>query len=57
VASVSAPVLRDGHLLGSVCVSGPASRLGSSPGRRLAPLVVAAGQELAALAGAAGSAG
>jgi DNA-binding IclR family transcriptional regulator len=57
VASVSAPVLRDGHLLGAVCVSGPASRLGSSPGRRLAPLVVAAAQELAALAGAAGSAG
>ncbi|HTV98664.1 MAG TPA: IclR family transcriptional regulator [Streptosporangiaceae bacterium] len=57
VASVSAPVLRDGHLLGAVCVSGPASRLGPSPGRRLAPLVVAAGQELAALSGAAGSAG
>jgi DNA-binding IclR family transcriptional regulator len=57
VASVSAPVRRDGHLLGAVCVSGPASRLGPSPGRRLAPLVVAAGQELAALAGTARSAG
>jgi len=53
VASVSAPVLRDGALLGALCVSGPASRLGSSPGRRLAPLVVAAARELAALAGAA----
>src|SRR5260370_64373 len=54
VASVSAPVLRDGALLGALCVSGPASRLGSSPGRRLAPLVVAAARELAALAGAGG---
>jgi DNA-binding IclR family transcriptional regulator len=50
VASVSAPVLRDGRLLGALCVSGPASRLGSSPGRRHAPLVVAAAQELAGLA-------
>jgi DNA-binding IclR family transcriptional regulator len=52
VASVSAPVLRDGTLQGALCVSGPASRLGNSPGRRLAPLVVTAAQELAALAGA-----
>lgn len=51
VASVSAPVLRDGRLLAALCVSGPASRLGSSPGRRLAPLVVTAAAELAALAG------
>jgi DNA-binding IclR family transcriptional regulator len=50
VASVSAPVLRDGALLGALCVSGPASRLGSSPGRRLAPPVAAAAQALAALA-------
>ncbi len=50
VASVSAPVLRGGTLLGALCVSGPASRLGSSPGRRLAPVVVAAAQELAAMA-------
>ena len=55
VASVSAPVLRDGALLGALCVSGPVSRLGSSPGRRLAPLVVAAAHELAALAGAGGT--
>src|SRR5260221_443826 len=54
LASVSVPVLRDGALLGALCVSGPASRLGSSPGRRLAPLVVAAARELAALAGAGG---
>jgi DNA-binding IclR family transcriptional regulator len=51
VASVSAPVLRGGTLLGALCVSGPASRLGSSPGRQLAPAVVAAAQELAALTG------
>jgi DNA-binding IclR family transcriptional regulator len=51
VASVSAPVLRNGTLLGALCVSGPASRLGSSPGRHLAPPVVAAAGELAALAG------
>ena len=50
LASVSVPVLRDGALLGALCVSGPASRLGSSPGRRLAPVLVTAAQELAALA-------
>jgi DNA-binding IclR family transcriptional regulator len=60
VASVSAPVLRDGSqrdgsprdggLLGAVCVSGPASRLGPAPGRRLAPLVTAAAASLAAQA-------
>src|SRR5215469_15706583 len=31
VASVSAPVLRDGALLAALCVSGPVSRLGQSP--------------------------
>jgi len=48
-ASVSAPVLADGRLLGAVCVSGPASRIGQAPGRRLAPAVVAAARDLAAL--------
>lgn len=51
VASVSAPVLADGRLLGAVCVSGPASRIGQAPGRRLAPAVAAAARDLAALAG------
>jgi DNA-binding IclR family transcriptional regulator len=46
VASVSAPVLRDGTLLGSLCVSGPVSRLGQSPGRKLAAEVTAAAAEL-----------
>ncbi len=50
VASISAPVLRDGRLLGAVCVSGPASRLGPADCRRLAPAVTAAAAELAALA-------
>jgi DNA-binding IclR family transcriptional regulator len=50
VASVSAPVLADGVLLGALCISGPASRIGTAPGRRLAPLVVEAAAELAALA-------
>jgi DNA-binding IclR family transcriptional regulator len=66
VASVSAPVLAGGglaggglaggELLGAVCVSGPASRLGPSPGRRLAPQVTAAAARLAALARPAGPA-
>jgi DNA-binding IclR family transcriptional regulator len=50
VASVSAPVLAGGRLLGALCLSGPASRLGQAPGKRLAPLVVRAAAELAAVA-------
>jgi DNA-binding IclR family transcriptional regulator len=53
VASVSAPVLAGGALLGALCISGPASRIGTAPGRRLAPLVVQAAAELGRLAGAA----
>ncbi len=49
VASVSAPVLRDGALLASLCVSGPVSRLGQAPGRKLSSLVVAAAAELSRL--------
>jgi DNA-binding IclR family transcriptional regulator len=49
VASVSAPVLRDGVLLAALCVSGPVSRLGQFPGRKLSPLVVAAAAELSSL--------
>src|SRR5580692_1145310 len=49
VASVSAPVLRpDGTAAAAICVSGPASRLGQAPGRRLSALVIAAAAELAA---------
>jgi DNA-binding IclR family transcriptional regulator len=50
VASISAPVLADGKLLGAVCVSGPASRLGPAPGRRLAPQLIEAAAQLARLA-------
>jgi DNA-binding IclR family transcriptional regulator len=49
VASVSAPVLADGQLLGALCVSGPASRIGQAPGKRLAPLVRQAAADLARL--------
>jgi DNA-binding IclR family transcriptional regulator len=46
VASVSAPVLRDGVLLAALCVSGPVSRLGQLPGRKLSAAVVAAAADL-----------
>lgn len=49
VASVSAPVLRDGLLLAAVCVSRQATRLGAVPGRRLGPVVAAAARALADL--------
>jgi DNA-binding IclR family transcriptional regulator len=48
VASVSVPIQRDGLLLGALCVSGPASRLGQAACRSLAPAVAAAASELAA---------
>jgi DNA-binding IclR family transcriptional regulator len=48
VASVSAPVQRaDGTVAAALCVSGPVSRLGQAPGRRLSGLVIAAAAELA----------
>lgn len=47
VASVSAPVFGAGGVLrGAVCASGPISRLGESPGGRLAGPVVEAAREL-----------
>jgi DNA-binding IclR family transcriptional regulator len=49
LASVSAPVLRpDGTVAAAMSVSGPVSRLGQAPGRRLSPAVIAAAAELAA---------
>ncbi|HUB38776.1 MAG TPA: IclR family transcriptional regulator [Streptosporangiaceae bacterium] len=49
VASVSAPVLQaDGTIAAALCVSGPVSRVGQAPGRRLSGLVVAAAAELSA---------
>jgi len=46
VASVSAPVLRDGVLLAALCVSGPVSRLGEAPGHKLSAAVVEAAADL-----------
>src|SRR5215469_4839453 len=47
VASVSAPVLQaDGSIAAALCVSGPISRVGETPERRLRSLVVAAAAEL-----------
>ncbi|MGG3833850.1 MULTISPECIES: IclR family transcriptional regulator [Geobacillus] len=47
VASVSAPVLDPkGNLIAAVSVSGPISRLGLEPGKRLSQLVVAAAREI-----------
>jgi DNA-binding IclR family transcriptional regulator len=47
VASVSAPVFGpDGKLEAAVCASGPISRLGESPGERLAETVVAAARAI-----------
>jgi DNA-binding IclR family transcriptional regulator len=47
VASVSAPVFGpEGELRAAVCVSGPVSRLGESPGGRLAEQVVGAARRI-----------
>ena len=46
VASVSAPVFRDGILLAALCVSGPVSRLGQAPGRKLSAAVTQAAAHL-----------
>jgi DNA-binding IclR family transcriptional regulator len=47
VASVSAPVLRpDCSISGALCVSGPVSRLGQAPGRKLSAQVVDAAADL-----------
>ena len=47
VASVSAPVVRDGEVVAAVSVSGPIERTTRSPGRRYAAAVVAAADEVA----------
>jgi DNA-binding IclR family transcriptional regulator len=49
VASVSAPVFRTNTLLAALCVSGPVSRLGQAPARKLSEPVTAAAAELSAL--------
>ena len=47
VASVSAPVVRDGDVVAAVSVSGPIERTTRAPGRRYARAVVAAAAEVA----------
>jgi DNA-binding IclR family transcriptional regulator len=55
IASVSAPIFDGSVLIAAVSVSGPIDRLGTSPGLRYAPPVVAAAKEIqAALAAARG---
>ena len=52
VASVSAPVFgASGEVRAAVCVSGPVSRLGESPGALLSERVVAAAREVTASSG------
>jgi DNA-binding IclR family transcriptional regulator len=47
VASVSAPVVRDGEVVAAVSVSGPVERTSRSPGRRYAAAVCAAADDVA----------
>ena len=42
VASVSAPVRRDGRVVAAISVSGPVERMGTSPGDRHGAAVTAA---------------
>ncbi len=51
VASVSSPVLRDGHVVAAVSVSGPVERTTRQPGRRYAAAVLAAARAVEAAAG------
>jgi DNA-binding IclR family transcriptional regulator len=51
VASVSAPVHRDGAVVAAVSVSGPVERTTRQPGRRYADAVVAAARAVEAAAG------
>jgi DNA-binding IclR family transcriptional regulator len=46
VASVSAPVRRDGEVVAAVSVSGPVERTSRQPGKRYARAVVAAAREI-----------
>jgi DNA-binding IclR family transcriptional regulator len=46
VASVSAPVIADDHVVAALSVSGPIDRLTRTPGRRFAAAVVAAAGDL-----------
>ena len=49
VASVSAPVRRDGAVVAALCVSGPIDRLTRQPARRVGPAAVRAAETLTRL--------
>lgn len=49
VASVSAPVLKDGEVIAAVSVSGPIGRMTRAPGKLHAEAVVAAAERISAL--------
>lgn len=51
VASVSAPVRRDGAIAAAVSVSGPVERTSRAPGRRYGPAVAAAARQVEAAMG------
>jgi DNA-binding IclR family transcriptional regulator len=47
VCSISAPIRNaSGHVIAAISISGPSGRMGQAPGRRYAPLVMAAGRYL-----------
>ncbi|NEG71848.1 helix-turn-helix domain-containing protein [Bifidobacterium ramosum] len=47
VCSISAPIRNaSGQVIAAISISGPSGRMGSAPGRRYAPLVMAAGKYL-----------
>ena len=48
VASVSAPIFRDGRVVAAIGASGPIARLGESPGERLSERVLEAAREVEA---------
>ena len=47
VCSISAPIRNaSGQVIAAISISGPTGRMGAAPGRRYAPLVMAAGKYL-----------
>ena len=47
VCSISAPIRNaSGQVIAAISISGPSGRMGAAPGRRYAPLVMAAGRYL-----------
>ena len=47
VCSISAPIRNaSGQVIAAISISGPNGRMGANPGRRYAPLVMAAGKYL-----------